>query len=150
MNLKIAVVGMIFCVALGNVVAKDVTTSELRKLLTSRIEAFSKNDTVELKNICTKDYQFINSTGSKFNREEMKKIIANQKQQIKSYVIQTFQPFVAENESMAFVVSEIDEEILQDKTIVKNSLIVTEIYRKENKDWKIQLTQISQKICHVQ
>jgi hypothetical protein len=143
-SFMIVLTGIVF----GNVFAKDVTNADLLKLFKSRIEVFSKCDTVELRNICTKDYQCINSAGLKMNLEEIKQYIVDQKKQIRAYEILTFQPFAAQDESMAFVVSEIEEEIVQDKTIIKNSLIVTEIYRKVNKIWKIQLTQISEKICN--
>jgi hypothetical protein len=141
--LFIAIIGMI----IADVFPKEVTTVDLRDLFTKRIEAFSKNDTAGLRTLCTKDYIFINATGSKMNFEDVTKKVAASKNQIKSYVILTYQPYVAQDESMAFAVSEIEEEVLQDKTIVKSSLLITEIYRKENKKWKIQLTQISQKIC---
>jgi hypothetical protein len=128
--------------------AKDVTTADLKKLSMSRIEALAKVDTTALRGICAKDYQFINSVGSRMSLAELTKSVIGQKKQMKSYVILTFQPFIAEDESMAFAVSEIEEEILQDKAVVKNSLILTEIYRKENGSWKVQLTQTSQKICN--
>jgi hypothetical protein len=148
MKIKTPIVSVLIGFMMTHIYAKDVTTSDLMNLFKNRIEVFSKGDTVELNNICTKDYQCINSIGTKMNIDEIKKYVSSQKRQIKAYEILTFQPFVAKDESIAFVVSEIQEEIVQDKTIIKNSLIVTEIYRKVNRSWKIQLTQISQKICN--
>jgi hypothetical protein len=142
-TLFLAVIGIL----ITGISAKEVTTSDLLKLFTKRIEAFSKSDTVELITICTKDYQCINSIGQKMTLEEIKQAIINQKIQIKSYEILSFQPFLAEDQSMAFVVSEVQEEIVQNKTVLKNNLIITEIYRKAKGKWKILLTQLSQKIC---
>lgn len=130
-----------------NISAKEVTKSELLKLTTRRIEAISKSDTVELINICTKDYQCINSIGQKLTLEEIKKTIINQNAKLNSYEVLSFQPFVTEDESIAFAISEVEEKIVQNKTITGNSLIITEIYRKVKGKWKILLTQISQKIC---
>jgi hypothetical protein len=148
MRTKTALVAALMCIAASNVFAKDVATADLKKLFVLRIEAFSKIDTVALMDLCTKDYQLVNSVGTKMNINEVMQNIASQNKQIKSYVILTFQPFVAEDESMAFAISEVSEEILQGETITKNNLIVTEIYRKIGKKWKIQLTQIAQKICN--
>jgi hypothetical protein len=138
----------VVCVAWGSCPAADAASSNLKKMLIGRIEAISRNDTVELTNLCVKNYQLITSTGTKMNMDEVIKTMANQKNQIKSYVILSYQPFIAEDESMAFAISEIEEEIVKDKTILKNNLIVTEVYRKVNKKWKIQLTHVSQKICN--
>jgi hypothetical protein len=146
MKTKTIIIAVI-SIMMASLFAKDVTTSDLLKLFTRRIEALSKGDTVELNNICTKDYQCINSIGQKMTIEEIKQTIINQKIQIKEYEIVSFQPFLAEDESMAFAVSEVQEEIVQNKTTIKNGLIVTEIYRKAKGTWKILLTQISQKIC---
>jgi hypothetical protein len=148
MKTKVIIIAVAFSVIMPNAFANEVTSSDLVKLLTRRIEAFSKGDTAELVNICTKDYQCINSIGHKMTMEEIKQTIITQKNQMKAYEILAFQPFVAEDESMAFAVSEVQEEIVQDKIIIKSSLIITEIYRKVKGKWKIQLTQISQKICN--
>jgi hypothetical protein len=139
----IAVIGIM----ITNVLAKEVSTSELLTLATKRIEAISKSDTNELNNICTKDYQCINSIGDKLAIGELKKTIIAQKAQINSYEILSYQPFVTEDELIAFAVAEIQENIIENKIEIKNSLIITEIYRKEKGKWKILLTQISQKIC---
>jgi hypothetical protein len=138
---------VILGIALTNVDAKDTAASGLKKLFMNRIDAFSRNDTAELKSICTKNYQLINSAGMRMSGEEAFQSVRNQKDQVKSCVILSFQPFIAEDESMAFAISEIEEEVMHDTRVVKNSLIVTEIYRKANKKWKIQLTQMSQKTC---
>jgi excinuclease UvrABC helicase subunit UvrB len=147
MKTKIVVILAMLGVAMPGAFAKDATGSLLKKMFMSRIEAFSKNDTAEMRKLCTKNYQLINSTGTKMNIEEVKQYNKNQKEQIKSYVVLTFQPYIAQDESMAFAISEIEEEITHDTTAIKNNLIMTEIYRKVNNKWKIQLTQISQKIC---
>jgi hypothetical protein len=148
MNLRTWFLILTLGIAATDAVAKDTAASSLKKLLVSRIEAFSRSDTVELKNICTKNYQLINSAGMRMNIDEAFQYSRKQKNQIKSYVILSFQPFIAEDESMAFVISEIEEQVVQDTMLVKNSLLLTEIYRKVNKTWKIQLTQLSQKICN--
>jgi hypothetical protein len=128
--------------------SKDASTTEFKKLFIGRMDAFAKNDTIELDTICVKNYQFINPAGQKCSLAELHDSLKRHSKQMKSYQILTFQPYVAEDESMAFTVSEIEEEIPCGNSVTKNNLIVTEIYRKENKKWKIQLTQISQRVCN--
>lgn len=148
MKFKSILFVVIMCLVCANAHAVDATSSDLKKMLIGRIEALSRNDTVALMNLCVKNYQLITSTGTKMDMEDVVKNMANQKNLIKSYVILSYQPFIAEDESMAFAISEVEEEIVRDKTILKNNLIVTEVYRKVNKKWKIQLTHVSQKICN--
>jgi hypothetical protein len=128
--------------------SKDALTAEFKNLFIGRMDAFAKNDAVELDSICTKNYQFINPAGSKCSLNDLHDSLKKHSKQMKSYQILTFQPYVAEDESMAFAVSEVEEEIPYGDSLIKNNFIVTEIYRKENKKWKLQLTQISQKVCN--
>jgi len=128
--------------------SKDSLTAELKKLFIGRMDAFAKSDTVELDTISAKNYQLINPSGQKFSLAQLHDSLKKYSKQMKSYQILTFQPYVAEDESMAFTVSEIEEEIPFGNSVTKNNLLVTEVYRKENKKWKIQLTQVSQKVCN--
>ena len=139
------IIGVLFLSASGG----NTLTTELKQLFINRLDVFASNDSVRLNALCTGNYQFINSFGSTYTVPQLKDLFRTRNKQIKSYEILKFQPFVDEYASMAFTVSEIEEEVLDGKTILKNSLIITEIYRKEKKKWKIQLTQISQKICNV-
>jgi hypothetical protein len=82
------------------------------------------------------------------NLAELKKAVVESETPVKLVTILSFQPFIAEDESMAFATFEIEEEVAEDsRDIAKNSLILTEIYKKERSRWKIQLTHASQKIC---
>lgn len=130
------------------VYSKGSLTSEFKRLFISRMDAFAKNDTVELDTICTKNYQFINAAGSKCNLTDLHDSLKKHSRQMSSYQILSFQPYIAEDESMAFTVSEVEEEIPNGNSVIKNNFIVTEVYRKESKKWKLQLTQISQKLCN--
>jgi hypothetical protein len=131
-----------------NAGAKEPLTDELKALFIGRIEAFAKCDSSKVSALCTKDYQFISSSGNKYTVTQIPQLFNGQVNQMKSYTILSFQPYFIEHESMSFVIAEIEEEVLDGTLISKNSLIITEIYRKENKKWKIQLTQQSQKSCN--
>ncbi len=123
-------------------------TAPFKQCLIERIDATSKRDTGNLSKTCTADYRLISSSGSTFDLKELKKAILASGSQIKLSTIVSYQPFIAADESMAFAVCEIEEEVVgENQRITKNNLIVTEIYRKEKGKWKIQLTHISQKIC---
>lgn len=120
----------------------------LKNLLKERIEAISRKDTGSLNRICAKNYQFINSAGVKMAIAELKKEIMEAETPVKLSTILSYQPFITEDESMAFATFEIEEEIAGDgRDITKNDLIVTEIYIKEHSRWKTLLTHTSQKIC---
>ncbi len=120
----------------------------LKNLLKERIEAISRKDTGALNRICARKYQFINSAGVKMAIAELKKEIMEAETPVKLSTILSYQPFITEDESMAFATFEIEEEIAGDsRDITKNDLIVTEIYIKEHSRWKTLLTHTSQKIC---
>ncbi len=123
-------------------------SGELKQLLKERIDAISTRDTAVLSRICTKDYQVIGSAGEKMTLADLKQAVMQTETPVKLTTILSYQPFIAEDESMAFATFEIEEEVVLDKQdIVKNSLIITEIYKKDKSRWKIQLTHTSQKIC---
>lgn len=120
----------------------------LKNLLKERIEAISRKDTGALNRICARNYQFINSAGVKMAIVELKKEVMEAETPVKLSTILSYQPFITEDESMAFATYEIEEEIAEDsRDIAKNDLIVTEIYIKEHSRWKTLLTHTSQKIC---
>jgi hypothetical protein len=120
----------------------------LKNLLKERIEAISRKDTGALDRICARNYQFINSAGEKMAIAELKKEVMEAETPVKLSTILSYQPFITEDESMAFATFEIEEEIAGDsRNITKNDLIVTEIYIKEHARWKTLLTHTSQKIC---
>ena len=122
----------------------------LKELLKERINAISSKDTSALNRLCTKNYQAINSAGVKMTLGELKTAVMKTETPVKQSTILSYQPFIAEDESMAFATFEIEEEIVKDKqNISKNSLIITEIYKKEKNRWKIQLTHTSEKVCPV-
>jgi hypothetical protein len=119
-----------------------------KQCLIDRMDAISKRDTGNLNKTCTPDYRLISSSGSTYDLKELKKAIVASESQIKLSTIVSYQPFIVADESMAFAVCEIEENLVgENQKITKNNLIVTEIYRKEKGKWKIQLTHISQKIC---
>jgi hypothetical protein len=131
----------------GALCGSDVS-GELKQLLKERIDAISTRDTVALTRICTRDYQVIGSAGEKMTLPELKQAVMQTETPVKLTTILSYQPFIAEDESMAFATFEIEEEVVLDKQdIVKNNLIITEIYKKDKSRWKIQLTHTSQKIC---
>lgn len=120
----------------------------LKQLLMDRVDAISKKDTAALDKICTKDYQMISSSGNTYKLPDLKKVVMNSESQIKQSSIISYQPFIISDEQLAFAIFEIEEELVdQNQRLSQNSLIVTEIYRKEKAKWKIQLSHISQKIC---
>jgi heat shock protein HspQ len=122
----------------------------LKQLLKERIDAISNKDTSTLNRICTKNYQIINSAGMKMTLSELKTSVIKTETPVKLSTILSYQPFIAEDESMAFATFEIEEEIVKDRqNIIKENLIITEIYKKEKNRWKIQLTHTSQKVCPV-
>jgi hypothetical protein len=124
--------------------------SVLKELLKTRINAISSKDTSALSSLCTKNYQAINSAGVKMTLSELKASVMKTETPIKQSTILSYQPFIAEDESMAFATFEIEEEIVRDKqNVSKNSLIITEIYKKEKNRWRIQLTHSSEKVCPV-
>jgi hypothetical protein len=60
---------------------------------------------------------------------ELKKEVMEAETPVKLSTILSYQPFISEDESMAFATFEIEEEIAHDsRNITKNDLIVTEIY----------------------
>jgi len=122
----------------------------LKLLLKDRIDAMSNKDTSTLSRVCTKNYLSITSAGVQMTLPELKKAALHSETPVKQSTILSFQPFIAEDETMAFATYEMDEEIVRDRQdIVKNDLIITEIYKKEKNRWKTQLTHTSQKICDV-
>ena len=122
----------------------------LKNLLKERIEAISRRDTGALEKICSKGYQFINSAGVKMDIAELKKEVMEAETPVKLSTILSYQPFITSDESMAFATFEVEEEIAGDsRNIIKNDLLVTEIYIKEHSRWKTLLTHTSQKICLV-
>jgi hypothetical protein len=123
-------------------------STTLKQLLRERIDAIASRDTNTLNRICTKNYQTINSAGIRMTFAELKASVIKTQTPIKQSTILSFQPFIAEDESMAFATFEIEEDIVKDsQNISKNSLIITEIYKKEKNRWKIQLTHSSEKVC---
>jgi hypothetical protein len=122
----------------------------LKQLLKDRIDAISSKDTSTLNKICTKNYQIINSAGVKMTLPELKTSVIKTETPVKLSTILSYQPFIAEDETMAFATFELEEEIVKDRqNIIKNDLIITEIYKKEKNKWKTQLTHTSQKICMI-
>ena len=120
----------------------------LKQLLKERIDAISNKDTSTLNRICTKNYQIINSAGVKMTLPELKTSVIKTETPVKLSTILSYQPFIAEDETMSFATFELEEEIVKDRqNIIKNDLIITEIYKKEKNKWKTQLTHTSQKIC---
>lgn len=127
---------------------QSTVSATLKQLLIDRINAVSNKDTVALDKICTKNYQIISSTGEKSDLTGLKNALSKNGSPIKLCTILSYQPFIAEDESMAFALFEIEEDFVgENQKITKNSLIVTEIYKKEKGRWKTQLSHISQKIC---
>jgi hypothetical protein len=132
----------------GTAFCQSDLPATLKALLKERIDAISKKDTTALNRICTKNYQFISAAGVQMSIMEMKKAVVDAETPVKLSTILSYQPYIAEDESMAFATFEIEEEVAQDsRNITKNDLIITEIYKKEKGRWKIQLTHASQKIC---
>jgi hypothetical protein len=127
---------------------QSTVAATLKQLLIDRINAISNKDATALENICTKNYQIISSTGTKFDLPGLKNALEKNSSPIKLCTILSYQPFIAEDESMAFALFEIEEDFVgENQKITKNNLIVTEIYKKEKGRWKTQLSHISQKIC---
>ena len=132
--------------SIGNCQSNVAAT--LKQLLIDRINAISNKDAAALDEICTKNYQIISSTGTKFDLVGLKNALAKNSSPIKLCTILSYQPFIAEDESMAFALFEIEEDFVgENQKITKNNLIVTEIYKKEKGKWKTQISHISQKIC---
>lgn len=121
--------------------------NELKELIKSRLNAFIVRDTTQLNKLCIKNYLLITPSGLRFDLEKTKEIVINSQIVIKNVTLISFQSFVKENESFAFSVSEIKEEVAKDNDIVVNNLLITEVYIKEKGVWKIQLTHTSQKAC---
>lgn len=123
-------------------------STALKQLLIDRINAVSKKDTFALNQICTKNYQIISSLGTKTDLAGLKSELFKNDSPIQLCTILSFQPFITEDESMAFALFEIEEDVVGDnRHVVKNNLLVTEIYKKEKGSWKTQLSHVSQKIC---
>jgi hypothetical protein len=144
---KASSVLMLLCAfSTGN--CQSTVAATLKQLLIDRINAVSNKDASALDTICMKNYQIISSTGTKFDLTGLKSALANNKSPIKLCTILSYQPFITEDESMAFGLFEIEEDFVgENQKISKNNLIVTEIYKKEKGRWKTQLSHISQKIC---
>ena len=120
----------------------------LKELCKSRITAFAQYDTGSLDAICTVDYRLITQSGTKMDLEKLRKSIAVKTMKISSFTLLSFQSFVANDQSMAFSIAEVTEEIVGGASIpVINNLLVTDVYVKDDGRWKIQLTHISQKMC---
>jgi hypothetical protein len=127
---------------------QDGLPGALKSLFKDRVDAVSRKDTATLSKLCAKNYRCINSAGVQMNLAELKKAVIESETPVKLVTILSFQPFIAEDESMAFATFEIEEKVAENsRGIAKNSLILTEIYKKEHSRWKIQLTHASQKIC---
>jgi hypothetical protein len=132
--------------SIGN--CQSTVSATLKQLLINRINAISNKDAAALDEICTKNYQIISSTGTKFDLSGLKNALAKNNSPIKLCTILSYQPFIAEDESMAFALFEVEEDFVgENQKITKNNLIVTEIYKKEKGKWKTQISHISQKIC---
>jgi|GEM_PF-2095520 hypothetical protein len=144
---KIKFLVLVMCAfSTGN--CQSAVSATLKQLLIDRINAISNKDTFALDKICMKNYQIISSTGEKFDLIGLKNALLKNGSPIKLCTILSYQPFIAEDESMAFALFEIEEDFVgENQKISKNSLIVTEIYKKEKGRWKTQLSHISQKIC---
>jgi hypothetical protein len=128
--------------------AKTAFSLALKQLLIDRINAISKKDTLALNQICTKNYQIIGSLGTKTDLAGLKSELFKNDSPIQLCTILSFQPFITEDESMAFALFEIEEDVVGDnRHVVKNNLLVTEIYKKEKGKWRTQLSHVSQKIC---
>jgi hypothetical protein len=137
---------MLCAFSIGN--CQSSVAATLKQLLIDRINAISSKDATALDGICTKNYQIISSTGAKFDLIGLKNALGQNSSPIKLCTILSYQPFIAEDESMAFALFEIEEDLVgENQKISKNNLIVTEIYKKEKGRWKTQLSHISQKIC---
>jgi hypothetical protein len=122
--------------------------STIKHMLIDRIDAMAKKDVHSLEALCTKDYRIISPSGNSLNLKELESAVSSNKSQIKSYTILSFQPFIVEDEAMAFALYEVEEDIVDENLkIAKSNLIITEIYRKEKSKWKTQLTHTSQKTC---
>jgi hypothetical protein len=85
----------------------------LKELLKERINAISSKDTSALNRLCTKNYQAINSAGVKMTLGELKTAVMKTETPVKQSTILSYQPFIAEDESMAFATFEIEEEIVK-------------------------------------
>lgn len=129
------------------VFAKTYTkTATLKKLLINRIDAVIRKDTAALNQICSKDYKLISINGERVTLEQYKKQTLSRFSPIRSYTVLSFQPFVADDESMAFAISEVEEEMVHNNGIIKNNLIITEVYIKERYFWRTQMTHITRKV----
>ena len=144
---KIKFIILVLCAfSIGN--CQSTVAATLKQLLINRINAISNKDAPALDEICTKNYQIISSTGTKFDLVGLKNALAKNSSPIKLCTILSYQPFIAEDESMAFALFEVEEDFVgENQKITKNNLIVTEIYKKEKGKWKTQISHISQKIC---
>jgi hypothetical protein len=132
--------------SMGN--CQQQVSATLKQLLMDRISAIAKKDTFALEKICTPDYRMISSSGNTYTLPQLKKVVIGSESQIKQSNIVSYQPFLISDEHIAFAIFEIEEEFVdQNQRLSPNSLIITEIYRKEKSKWKIQLSHISQKIC---
>jgi hypothetical protein len=128
--------------------AQTAVSLAIKQLLIDRINAISKKDTLALNQICTKNYQIIGSLGTKTDLAGLKSELFKNDSPIQLCTILSFQPFITEDESMAFALFEIEEDVVGDnRHVVKNNLLVTEIYKKEKGKWRTQLSHVSQKIC---
>ncbi len=137
----------IACAALGAAQKEDLN-AQLKDLAKKRYTAFSQKDTAALNRICVNDFKLITPAGIEYDLQATKARIEEATAQSRFFTLVSFQAYVADDESMAFSVSEAREEsVIENKTIVSDYL-VTEVYVKRKGHWKIQLLHLSQKTCN--